>query len=147
MRDIRNRPRWDSKTMETTIIQEYSKNLITFRNKIHMPVISDRDFAEKMIIFQTDENTCYSYFSTLPDNVYPEKDGCVRGHTIYGVNCTQKIGKQIFIRTSSQKDIKASLSGILTLGMVGSRAAEGLKVFRDELIVRARTLMRLNYGK
>jgi hypothetical protein len=59
---------------------------------------------------------------------------------MYAVNRIKREGNKIVVRTSTQKDPQASLSGFMTLGMVGGKSAENITGFRLKLMKRVRSL-------
>lgn len=139
LRDVDTRTQWDSNILESKLIRKYSDCFITFRNAAPMPIIQNRDFAEKMLIFQYDD-AYYIYYSSIPDKVCPKRSGFTRGYTMYAVNKIKRQGNKIVVRTSTQKDPQVSATRFMTLGMIGGKSAENVTNFRLKLMKRIRSL-------
>ena len=137
LRDVDNRTKWDNNLREAKVIREFSDCFIIFRNVAPMPIIQDRDFVEKMLIFQHN-GAYYIYYSSIPDKFFPPQSGYTRGYTMYAVNRIKKEGNKIIVRTSTQKDPQASMSGFMSLGMVGGKSAENITNFRLRLMKQVR---------
>lgn len=135
--DIDHRTDWDSGLIQAKILRRFSDCFIMFRTVVHMPIIQNRDFIEKMIVFQY-EGSYYIYYSSVPDSYYEKTSDETRGYTMYAVNRISKIGRRIVVRTSTQKDPQASVTGFMSVGMIGGKSAENITKFRLKLMERIR---------
>eukprot|EP00826_Nyctotherus_ovalis_P049612 TRINITY_DN6011_c0_g1_i13.p1 TRINITY_DN6011_c0_g1~~TRINITY_DN6011_c0_g1_i13.p1 ORF type:complete len:291 (-),score=83.65 TRINITY_DN6011_c0_g1_i13:50-922(-) len=100
LRDVDSRTKWDNGQRETKSIRKFSDCFITFRNVAPMPIIQNRDFVEKMIIFQHN-GAYYIYYSSIPDKFCPKRSGYTRGYTMYAVNRIKREGNKTIVRTST----------------------------------------------
>ena len=140
LNDIEVRSKWEEQILEAELIHRYSDNFYTYRMLFHMPIIENRDFVEKMIIFQMDD-TYYMYSSSIPDIYYPKRPKCTRGYNIFSVTRIRKVKDKIIVNSASQRDIQANLTGFIGLGVMGRKTANSLTAFCDALIKRLNALL------
>ena len=141
LQDIENRSKWDRSVLEGTVLHRYSNYFITFRTVVHVPIIENRDFVEKMIVYKFQDDY-YIYYSSIPDTYCPKRKGYTRGYTMYALNKITRLNDKILVRTCTQKDPQASMSGFMTLGMIGGKSADNITNFRIVLMKRIRSIMR-----
>ncbi|CDW83282.1 UNKNOWN [Stylonychia lemnae] len=82
------RVKWDKDIEKAYVIDVVHNEKILLwyqRNKSQISIISQRDFAEKKIIFEH-ENKTYIYFTSVDDKIKPIEDKIVRAYTIVGIH-------------------------------------------------------------
>lgn len=138
--DVENRSKWESQILEGELIHRYGEFFSIYRLLFRTPIISNRDFVEKLIAFQV-EDSYYIYSSSIPDTYCPKRSSCTRGYNLFSVTRMQRVGNKIIIASANQRDIQATLGGFITLGMVGSKTANSITEFHEGLNNRLRFLM------
>eukprot|EP00826_Nyctotherus_ovalis_P010702 TRINITY_DN1280_c0_g1_i14.p1 TRINITY_DN1280_c0_g1~~TRINITY_DN1280_c0_g1_i14.p1 ORF type:complete len:159 (+),score=25.46 TRINITY_DN1280_c0_g1_i14:250-726(+) len=138
--DVNNRTKWEKQILEAELLRKYNESFFTSRMLIHTPWIENRDFAEKVLTFQVDDSY-YIYSSSIPDKFCPKRSGCTRGYNIFSVTRMQKVGNKIKVVNASQKDVQASFTGFITLGMMGEKTADSITEYYKGLVKRLRSMM------
>ncbi len=138
--DSANRPKWDTGMLKSDIVRRDDPHLLVYNYAVYMPIISNRDFVEKRIVFQEGEFV-YFYYSSVDDSISPPTSDYTRGCTIFAVSRMRKLGERIVVETCTQKDIKATLSSWISISRVGKSMAESVTKFRDQLIGRINEVM------
>lgn len=140
MTDIKTRTEWEEQILESQYIHKYSDAFVTYRVLFKMPIISDREFIEKALIFQSGDSH-YIYNSSIPNEYCKEKSGCVRGFNMFSVTRIRKANNKILVETVNQRDLQSSMLNFLGLGTIGKSAAETIQRFKENLINRLNKIL------
>eukprot|EP00826_Nyctotherus_ovalis_P005332 TRINITY_DN11202_c0_g1_i15.p2 TRINITY_DN11202_c0_g1~~TRINITY_DN11202_c0_g1_i15.p2 ORF type:complete len:171 (+),score=19.70 TRINITY_DN11202_c0_g1_i15:648-1160(+) len=140
LNDIERRPEWEKQFLEAEVLRRHSEAFFTYRILFLTPWIENRDFVEKVVIFQVDD-AYYMYSSSIPDSYCPARPKCTRGYNVFSVTRIQRVGNKIVVANANQRDIRAGFTGFVTLGMIGGKTADSITDHRNGLIKRIRFLM------
>lgn len=137
--DINNREKWNSSMKDCHIIKIYSDNLTIFNYVVHMPYVKNRDFVEKRIVFRCGESI-YMYYSSVEDKIFPKREECVRGYTIFSVSKIRREQSGLVVYFSNQQDFQASFDGMVP-STIGKKVVNVLEIFKKEINQRLESLL------
>ena len=105
------RRRWDTDSKEYKIIEKINENTEVIKHvvKTQWNTIGERVFYNKVCTFNNEGDICYSFSSSVPENLFNENGDPVRGNVFLEVMVVKEDKENFVIDFYNQVDIKMKI--------------------------------------
>ena len=105
------RRRWDTDSKEYKIVEKINENTEVIKHvvKTQWNAIGERVFYNKVWTFNNEGDICYSFSSSVPENLFNENGDPVRGNVFLEVMVVKEDKEKFVINFFNQIDIKMTI--------------------------------------